>query len=73
MLTNLATSHLDPLPEGGHTDGRKEDECSVYEDFKRNVSFREGRYEVHLPWKEPHPELTDNYELSQRRLDGLLK
>ena len=53
--------------------GIKKDECSVYEDFERSISFRDGRYKVHLPWKEPHPELADNYKLSQRRLDGLLK
>ena len=53
--------------------GIKENECSVYEDFERSVSFKEGRYEVRRPWKEPHPELTNNYELSERRLDGLLK
>ena len=46
------------------------DECSLEEEFERSI---EGRYKVHLHWKEPHSELADNYELSQKRLDGLLK
>ena len=50
-----------------------EDECSVYEEFERSILFKGGRYEVHLPWKEPHPSLPDNYELSQKRLKGLLE
>ena len=36
------------------------------------IRFREGRYEVTLPWKESHPPLPDNYSLSLRQLKGLL-
>ncbi len=53
--------------------GIKEDESSVYEEFERNVTSRKGRYEVRLPWKEPHPVLPDNHELCSKRLVGLLK
>ena len=46
---------------------------SVYEEFGENVCFKEGRYEVSLPWKEVHDPLPDNYQLSSRRLQGLLR
>ena len=46
---------------------------SVHDDFKENVSFKDGRYEVALPWKEFHYSLPNNYVLSWRRLQGLLK
>lgn len=53
--------------------GIREDENSVYEEFEKSVTSRDGRYEVQLPWKEPHPVLPDNYNLSQKRLTGLLR
>ena len=34
---------------------------------------KDGRYEVSLPWRGHHDNLPDNYNLSQRRLYGLLK
>ena len=34
--------------------GIREGECSVYEEFERSISSHDGRYEVHLPWKDPH-------------------
>ena len=46
---------------------------SVYEEFEEKISFQNSRYEVHLPWKMPHPPLPDNYELSLKRLSNLLK
>ena len=49
------------------------EEGSVYEEFERNVTSRDGMYEVCLPWKEPHPVLLDNLEQSRKRLTGLLK
>ena len=45
---------------------------SVYEEFGSTVRFNDGRYEVSLPWKDPHPILPDNYQLSLKRLQGLL-
>ena len=36
------------------------------------IKFKEGRYEISLLWKEFHPPLPDNYDLSLRRLKGLL-
>ncbi len=53
--------------------GIQNPESSVYEDFGNNVHFKDGRYEVALPWKVPHDPLPDNYHLSSRRLQGLLR
>ena len=52
--------------------GIKEDESSIYEKFTTSVQHHEGRYEVKLPWKESHPTLPDNLDLSQARLRNLL-
>ena len=46
---------------------------SLHDTFKENISFKDGRYEVSLPWKEFHDHLPDNYMLSLRRLEGLIK
>ena len=37
------------------------------------IELKDGRYEVSLPWKEFHRPLPDNYELSLKRLKGLLQ
>jgi len=37
------------------------------------IKFKEGRYEISLPWKDFHPPLPDNYDLSLCRLKGLLQ
>lgn len=46
---------------------------SVLDEFQDKVCFTEGRYEVSLPWKDPHQLLPDNHQLSLRRLRGLLR
>ena len=46
-------------------------EESIYEDFTNEIEFKEGRYEVRLPWKLNHPTLPDNYKASERRLQSL--
>ena len=47
---------------------------TLYEQFTSDVSLTEtGRYQVSLPWKEFHKPLCDNYVLSHKRLQGLLK
>ena len=52
--------------------GVKSDEGSTLENFDESISFKDSRYQVCLPWKEPHPTLPDNYELSKKRLLALL-
>ena len=46
---------------------------SVYDKFQETVQFKNGRYEVALPWKDSHPILHDNHQLSLSRLNGLLR
>ena len=48
-------------------------EKSVYDDFASSIQFKEGRYEVALPWKDDHTPLPQNYELCKKRLQGLLR
>lgn len=48
-------------------------ERTVYDEFQDKIRFADGRYEVSLPWKEPHPPLPDNHQLSLKRLQGLLQ
>ena len=50
-----------------------EGEQSVYDKFTQQISFKNGRYTVSLPWKESMPCLPDNYMLCCKRLTGLLK
>ena len=53
--------------------GVPESDRSVYDKFLETVQFKDGRYEVTLPWKDSHPVLPDNYQLSLHRLQGLLR
>ena len=48
-------------------------EVSVADQFANSIKMENGRYEVSLPWRESHEPLPSNYDLSQRRLVGLLK
>ncbi len=45
----------------------------VYEEFLESIKYEDNHYEVNLPWKPDHAELPDNYDLSKKRLLGLLK
>ena len=45
----------------------------MYQEFEKNIIFKGNRYEVSLPWKQFHPELPDHYDLSVKRLIGLLR
>ena len=53
--------------------GIRDSEENIYNKFVNNMSFKNGRYKVKLPWKEPHTPLPDNYQLSLKRLTGLLR
>ena len=48
-------------------------EKSIHDKFKEEVSFEDGRYRVLLSWKEMHDPLPDNYALSLKRLEGLIR
>ena len=43
-------------------------ETTLNDDFVTCVTFRDGRYQVPLPWKDFHDPLPDNYSLSLKRL-----
>ena len=53
--------------------GISNSERTVLDEFQDKISFTEGRYQVSLPWKDPHPPLPDNHQLSLKRLQGLLR
>ena len=53
--------------------GIKSNESSVYQEFEKTITLKSNRYEVSLPWKQFYPELPDHYDLSLKRLLGLLK
>ena len=52
--------------------GLPETHRSLYDEFCDTVKFQDGRYEVQLPWKMPRCDPPNNYELSLKRLKGLL-
>ena len=48
-------------------------EKTVHYEFVETVTFKDGKYQVSLPWKEFHKPLLRNYQLSLNRLWGLLR
>ena len=46
---------------------------SLYDELQDTIVFHDGRYEVQLPWKTPKRDLPNNYDLSLKRLNGLLR
>lgn len=52
--------------------GIVEPERTLHDDFVTTVTINNGRYEVALLWKEHHKTLPSNYNLSLKRLKGLL-
>ena len=52
--------------------GINSNNSSVQENFDREILFKDGQYQVVLPWKESHDALPDNYHLSKNRLFSLL-
>jgi hypothetical protein len=53
--------------------GIKSNEPAVYDKFLNGITFDGDRYEVRLPFKETHPPLPDNYQLSRTRLESLVQ
>ena len=53
--------------------GINDTEESVHDHFRDIVAFKNGRYEVSLPWKDPSIVLPDNFELGMRCLKNLWK
>ena len=53
--------------------GIKQDEPSVYDKFTEEITTKDDRYEVSLPFKENHEIIPDNFSVSEQRLGSLLK
>ena len=53
--------------------GIQSKESSVYDKFEKGIIYDRERYQVSLPWKESHPPLPDNYDITLRRLNGLFR
>ena len=71
----LETTHLnDQLQSFWELEslGIYEEEKALYDDFSSHIAFRDGRYQVSLPWREFHEPLPTNYTLCFKRLRGLL-
>ena len=47
------------------------DEDDALQRFEKTTQFKNGRYEVELPWRHEKPELPDNYRIAKRRFEGL--
>ena len=56
----------------GKFDDREVDDLALQQ-FKENIRFEEGRYEVRWPWRDDHDILPSNYGLAIGRLNSLLK
>ncbi|XP_039537635.1 LOW QUALITY PROTEIN: uncharacterized protein LOC120485906 [Pimephales promelas] len=39
--------------------------------FEKTTQYKNGRYEVELPWRPDKPELPDNYRIAKKRFEGL--
>eukprot|EP00112_Aurelia_sp_Birch-Aquarium-sp1_P022444 Seg633.3 transcript_id=Seg633.3/GoldUCD/mRNA.D3Y31 product="hypothetical protein" protein_id=Seg633.3/GoldUCD/D3Y31 len=50
-----------------------QEENEVQDELNEGIEFRNGRYAVNLPWKEPKSALPDNYSLNLSRLKGQIK
>ena len=58
----------------GLSDTRDGDQHAAYSEFKEQLVRKpEGYYERRLPWKQNHPYLPTNEQVSLRRLSGTLK
>ncbi|CAB4021831.1 E3 ubiquitin- ligase DZIP3 [Paramuricea clavata] len=64
--------HLANLHLADYSSGQHDAKC-VYEEFLESIKYENNHYVVNLPWKPDHAELPDDYDLSKKRLLGLLK
>ena len=49
------------------------DDDQALHNFNKTVRFVDGRYLVRWPWKEPNPDLPDNYQLAVGRLKSTVQ
>ena len=57
----------------GITSERSEspDDVEALQRFEETSIFKDGRYQVELPWRQNHPPLQDNYRIAKKRLESL--
>ena len=48
------------------------EKSSVLQNCCDTITFKDGRYQVKLPWKDEHGKLYNNFELSKNHLTSLL-
>lgn len=40
---------------------------------KKSIEYKDGRYSAKLPWKQDHPPLPSNYDVTKRRTERTIK
>ena len=58
------------IKDDRHAKWSSEEEFAVQQ-FNKNLMFDGERYEVALPWRKDHPELTNNYKQALKRLQSV--
>ncbi|KAJ8011700.1 hypothetical protein DPEC_G00060970 [Dallia pectoralis] len=49
------------------------DETEALQSFNHALTYKDGRYQVELPWRADKPDLPDNFTVAKRRFEGLKK
>ncbi|XP_074028329.1 uncharacterized protein [Leptinotarsa decemlineata] len=61
------------IKDVAHIKTKDEHEEEVLKKFNQTITWKENRYEVHLPWIEGHPEIMRNDEMANSRLMSTTK
>ena len=74
MKTSIAPTDIDVVRKFWDLEsiGIKDEQSKQENEFKLNIEKRKDRYFVNMPWKENHPMLGDNYNLSKKRLSSTM-
>ena len=51
---------------------KQDTENFTLQDFESNIKYRDGKFEVKLPWKEDHATVPTNRDLAAKRLNSNL-
>lgn len=47
------------------------EDVEALQQFEETSIFKDGRYQVEVPWRQDHPALQDNYRITKKRLESL--